>query len=50
MCMIPRIDEFIYKNDQYYQVLNIVHRFGKTQEIFVILLETNRKLDEEKII
>ena len=49
MSAIPRIDEFIYMNEQYYQVLNVVYTLDDKNKIYVIVLETNRKLDEEKI-
>lgn len=37
--ILPRIDEYLYLNEQYYQVVNVVHRLGKKQEIFVVLTE-----------
>ena len=37
--IIPRRDEFIYFNDKYYIVLNVVHTLNKTHDIFVIIEE-----------
>jgi hypothetical protein len=37
LSIIPRIDEFIYLDNQYYQVLNIVHQLNKNQEIFIVI-------------
>jgi|LakMenEpi03Aug12_release.lakeMendotaPanAssembly.Ray.scaffolds.fasta_scaffold5084228_1 hypothetical protein len=35
--IIPRINEFLYLNNQYYRVINIVHDFSKKQKIFLIV-------------
>lgn len=35
--VIPRANEFIYLNDEYYKVLNVVHTLNNKQEIFVII-------------
>lgn len=37
--VIPRRDEYIYLNGQYYQVLNVVHQFNTKQEIFIVINE-----------
>jgi len=37
--VIPRRDEFIYLDNQYYEVLNIVHTLDEKQDIFVIINE-----------
>ncbi len=37
--VIPRKEEFIYLNNQYYEVLNIVHMLNTKQDIFVIVNE-----------
>lgn len=42
--IIPRKDEYIFMDEQYYEVLNIVHRTGKIQEIFVIVIEFKNNL------
>ena len=34
---IPRANEFIYLNDEYHKVLNVVHTLNNKQEIFVII-------------
>jgi hypothetical protein len=42
---VPQRDEYIYMDDRYYDVLNVVHSINKNHEIFVIIEETNLKLD-----
>jgi len=37
MSIIPRRDEYIFLDDQYYEVLNVIHMFGKRQDIFVVI-------------
>jgi hypothetical protein len=37
--VIPRRDEYIFFNEEYYEVLNVVHMLNKTQDIFVIVNE-----------
>ena len=39
MAIIPRRDEYIYLNEQYYQVLNVVHTINEKQDIFIIVNE-----------
>jgi hypothetical protein len=43
---IPRNDEFIFYDDTYYKVLNVIHRVNSTQEIFIVVekLENEFKL------
>lgn len=41
MVIIPRRDEYIYLNEQYYQVLNVVHTLNEKQDIFVIVEEVS---------
>jgi len=36
---IPRSGEFIYLDEQYYEVLNVVHSINKKHEIFVVVSE-----------
>lgn len=35
--VIPRSDEFLFFDDQYYKVLNVVHKFNDKQDIFVVV-------------
>jgi hypothetical protein len=42
---IPQRDEYIYMDDKYYDVLNVVHVINKKHEIFVIIQETKLKFD-----
>ena len=42
---IPQRDEYIYMNDRYYDVLNVVHSIDKTHQILVIIEETKTKFD-----
>ncbi len=37
--IIPRQDEYIFFNEQYYEVLKVVHMLNKNQDIFVIVNE-----------
>jgi hypothetical protein len=37
--VIPRMDEYIYLNGQYYQVLNVIHQLKNKHEIFVVINE-----------
>lgn len=47
MVIIPRRDEFIYFENQYYEVLNIVHMMNEKQDIFVIVNEMMKTLTTE---
>jgi hypothetical protein len=42
---IPRIDEFIYLNNQsqYYKVMNVIHNMTNKHEIFIIVEIFNKK-------
>ena len=44
LSIIPRRDEFIYMNEQYHQVLNVVHMLNENQDIFVIINEIGTQL------
>ena len=46
MSIIPRSNEFIYLENQYYEVLNVVHNIGETQDIFIIVNEFINKLSD----
>lgn len=48
MSIIPRSNEFIYLESQYYEVLNVVHNIGETQDIFIIVNEFINKLTDKK--
>lgn len=37
LLFIPRTNELIYLNNQYYQVINVIHMLNKNQDIFVIV-------------
>lgn len=37
--VIPRRDEYIYLNNQYYQVLNVIHKLNEKQDIFIVINE-----------
>jgi len=41
--VIPRKDEYIYYNDMYYQVLNVVHNLTLKHEILIIVEEFSQK-------
>lgn len=42
---IPQRDEYIYMNDRYYDVLNVVHSIDKNHQILVIIEETKTKFE-----
>ena len=39
LSIIPRKDEYIYLNDQYHEVVNVVHMLNEKQDIFVVINE-----------
>lgn len=45
--VIPRQYEYMYFDNQYYEILNVVHTLDKKQEIFIIVSEL---ADEKKKI
>ncbi len=47
MVIIPRKDEFIFMDNQYYEVLNIVHMVNEKQDIFVIVNELVKPIEPE---
>jgi hypothetical protein len=40
---IPRKNEYIYLDEQYYEVINIVHVINEKQDIFIIIDEVVKK-------
>lgn len=48
MFIIPRRDEYIYMDEQYYEVLNIVHMLNEIQDIFVIVNENVKNIKPEE--
>jgi len=42
LTVIPRANEYIYLNNQYYQVMNIIHTIDKKQGIFIVIGEIVR--------
>ena len=51
MDVIPQRDEYIYMDDKYHSVLNVVHSMGEKHNILVIIDETKLKanLEEKKV-
>jgi len=45
--IIPRINEYLYMNDNYHKVINVIHTFNGKQEIFVIIEELKFEIDTE---
>ena len=41
--VIPRKDEFIWFEEQYFEVVNVVHQIDKQQSIFVIVNQLTNK-------
>jgi hypothetical protein len=37
LLFVPRINELIYMNNQYYKVLNVIHMLNKKHDIFIIV-------------
>jgi hypothetical protein len=35
--IIPRIGEYLYFNEEYYEVINVVHMLNNKQEYFIIV-------------
>ena len=48
MIIIPRRDEYVYMNDQYYEVLNVVHMLNEKQDIFVIVKEMVKNINPQE--
>ena len=48
MFIIPRRDEYVYMDEQYYEVLNIVHMLNEKQDIFVIVNEKVKNINPEE--
>ena len=46
--IIPRRDEYFYLNEQYYQVLNVVHTLNEKQDIFIIVDELAKNIIPEQ--
>ena len=49
MYIIPRKDEYIYMDDQYWEVLNVVHMLNEKHQIFIIVTEMNKKVEHQPI-
>jgi hypothetical protein len=48
MIIIPRRDEYVYMNEQYYEVLNVVHMLNEKQDIFVIVNEMVKNINPQE--
>jgi hypothetical protein len=48
MNIVPQRDEYIYMDDKYYNVLNVVHSMGKKHNILVVIDETKLKVSLDK--
>ncbi len=42
---IPKKDEYVFLDNKYYDVLNVIHTIGKEHKILIIIEETKLKLD-----
>jgi len=47
---IPKIDEFIYMDNMYFKVLNVVHSIDKKHGIFIVVEEFIQNSDKKIII
>lgn len=43
LSIIPRINEYLFLDGQYYQVISVIHTFNKNQDIFLIINELNNQ-------
>jgi len=43
--VIPRCNELIYMDEQYFTVLKVIHTLNSKQEIFIIIDEIGAKLN-----
>jgi hypothetical protein len=43
--VIPRCNELIYMDEQYFTVLKVIHTLNSKQEIFIIIEEMGGKLN-----
>jgi hypothetical protein len=44
---IPKIDEFIYMDNMYFKVLNVVHSIEKKHSVFIVVEEFNEYPDKK---
>ena len=44
LSIIPRIDEYLFLDDQYHKVVSVVHTFNKTQDVFLIIEEIKQQI------
>jgi hypothetical protein len=44
LAIIPRIDEYLFLDDQYHKVVSVVHTFNKTQDVFLIIEEITQQI------
>jgi hypothetical protein len=42
---IPKKDEYVFMDNKYYDVLNVIHTIEKEHKILIIVEETKLKLD-----
>jgi hypothetical protein len=42
---IPKRDEYVYMDNKYYDVLNVVHSISKKHKILVVIEETKTKFE-----
>lgn len=46
LSIIPRIHEYIYYEDKYYIVLNVVHQINDKHEVFIIVEERDNSVNK----
>jgi hypothetical protein len=44
LSVIPRKDEYIYLNNQYYEVLNIIHDINNKENILLVINELKENI------
>jgi hypothetical protein len=47
--IIPRKDEYIFFEEKYYEVINVIHMLNKKQDIFVIINELQNNIQFKHI-
>jgi hypothetical protein len=45
--VIPRVNEYLYMDEKYHKVINVIHTMDKKQDIFVIIEELTTQYDSD---
>ena len=44
LTIIPKKDEYLFIDNQYYEIINVVHVINDNQDIFLIVNATDKKM------